>query len=405
MNQKIKLVLKSIFVLVLFAASIRLFAAWQDPTNVPPGGNVYPPINTNGSIPQYIPGSLIVDGLRVNTGLQFTLGTPGATGKVLISDDIGNASWATPTSFQTPWASNIDAAGFNLTGVGKVGIGKTIPQATLDVYGIDNSSDSTIGLNVFNESGATAGGKARTGGVFEASSDNAATTIGVQGVGNNSSISGWQSSTGVMGVGRYTYASGSTFDTNLIGVRGQIDTKDDSGTNTFTITGSGASLYTNVDIKQNKTLDTYYALEMTAPTGSGIINHKYGVYQEDTASANYFAGKVGIGTTSPAFKLQVSGDIGTAGTAPTVSSSTCGTSPSVRGTDTAGEITVGSGTPTSCALTFASSKTKVPFCTVTNKGPNSNPMTAVTISVNGIAISQLGIQGQKIDYICIGANN
>ena len=63
MSQKIKIILKSIFILALFALSLSVFAAWQPPTAPPTGDNPEPPINVSRAL-QYKPGSVVADGLR-----------------------------------------------------------------------------------------------------------------------------------------------------------------------------------------------------------------------------------------------------------------------------------------------------------------------------------------------------
>lgn len=75
--------------------------------------------------------------------------TPSApSGRVNVkwqSDINGNVSAhiATPSAAsQTPWNQNIDAAGFNLTSVGNLGVGKASPSYPLDVLGDVNISGS-----------------------------------------------------------------------------------------------------------------------------------------------------------------------------------------------------------------------------------------------------------------------
>ncbi|MGZ3772390.1 MAG: beta strand repeat-containing protein [Pseudobdellovibrionaceae bacterium] len=53
------------------------------------------------------------------------------------------------------------------------------------------------------------------------------------------------------------------------------------------------------------TITTAYGLYLNK-TNSGTITTNYGIYQADTSN-NYFAGNVGIGTTAPATKLEVTG--------------------------------------------------------------------------------------------------
>jgi hypothetical protein len=104
--------------------------------------------------------------------------------------------------------------------------------------------------------------------------------------------------------------------------------------------------------------------------------------------------------TTPVFAIKSGGHLHTAGTAPAVSS--CGTGPSVVGTDTAGRITVGTGSPSSCTLTFASAYANIPSCTVNHEGAillvRGVPSTTTLVIDTATAFTDGGI----IDYICVG---
>jgi hypothetical protein len=95
----------------------------------------------------------------------------------------------------------------------------------------------------------------------------------------------------------------------------------------------------------------------------------------------------------------ISGDIKTSGSAPSVSS--CGTSPSMASgsSDLAGAVTVGSGGPTSCLVTWAASKTSAPFCTVSTNSAvvivSSGPTTTT------LAMAWTGGSPVTLYYICI----
>lgn len=90
--------------------------------------------------------------------------------------------------------------------------------------------------------------------------------------------------------------------------------------------------------------------------------------------------------------------VGSDGTPGTPTS--CGTSPSVSGTDMAGTITVGTGVVTACTLPFSSTLAVAPKCQVT-----SNSLT-VTASITSISTSSLVIglsatlPGGLITYFC-----
>lgn len=58
-------------------------------------------------------------------------------------------------------------------------------------------------------------------------------------------------------------------------------------------------------------IPNYYGLELGAPAyaNGATITNNYGISQEDSAAKNFFAGKVGVGTTAPAYALDVAGQI------------------------------------------------------------------------------------------------
>ncbi len=56
------------------------------------------------------------------------------------------------------------------------------------------------------------------------------------------------------------------------------------------------------------TITNSYGILLAPPNVNGAtVTNYYGVYQADANAKNYFNGKVGIGTTSPASKLEVNG--------------------------------------------------------------------------------------------------
>lgn len=86
------------------------------------------------------------------------------------------------------------------------------------------------------------------------------------------------------------------------------------------------------------------------------------------------------------------------GTAPTVGGS-CGTSPTITGGDAAAQITVGTGSPTSCTVTFNVAYANAPVCTA-NGSATAGPKVATTTTTVVVSAASL-TASEKIQVICI----
>lgn len=86
--------------------------------------------------------------------------------------------------------------------------------------------------------------------------------------------------------------------------------------------------------------------------------------------------------------------------APTLSS--CGTGPSVSGNNQAGIVTLGTGSPTGCTITFNSSNpwSAVPACAVAWQANLASMAYAVTQAA--ITLTQTATSSNKVNYICAG---
>jgi hypothetical protein len=85
------------------------------------------------------------------------------------------------------------------------------------------------------------------------------------------------------------------------------------------------------------------------------------------------------------------------GPTPTVSS--CGTSPTISGNDEDGLITTGTGTPTSCTMTFAVPYNSTPYCSASWATNLASMVYAVTNT--SITFTQTATSSTKITYSCI----
>ena len=90
------------------------------------------------------------------------------------------------------------------------------------------------------------------------------------------------------------------------------------------------------------------------------------------------------------------------GTSPPVLSS-CGTSPTILGDDKDGQVTMGTGSPTGCTITFASAYTAVPMCVVTWQ---ATPLASqsYTVANTAITLAQTATSSNKVNYHCAAQN-
>lgn len=96
--------------------------------------------------------------------------------------------------------------------------------------------------------------------------------------------------------------------------------------------------------------------------------------------------------------LNTAGHFADTGSTPTLTS--CGTGPAISGTDIAGVVTMGTGAPTGCTITFATAYAATPYCTVTWQTNIASMQ--YTLSASAITLVQTGTSSNKINYMCRG---
>lgn len=89
----------------------------------------------------------------------------------------------------------------------------------------------------------------------------------------------------------------------------------------------------------------------------------------------------------------------TGATAPALTS--CGTSPTISGNDYAGTVTMGTGTPTGCVITFNTAYSSAPHCVVTSRTAYGTTALAYTVSTTAITTTQSATSSNLVDYVCI----
>jgi hypothetical protein len=86
------------------------------------------------------------------------------------------------------------------------------------------------------------------------------------------------------------------------------------------------------------------------------------------------------------------------GTAPALTS--CGTSPAIVGTDVAGTVTMGTGTPTGCVITFNVAYIAAPHCIVQWIATPLASQSYVT-STTAITLTQTATSSNVVKYMCV----
>lgn len=85
------------------------------------------------------------------------------------------------------------------------------------------------------------------------------------------------------------------------------------------------------------------------------------------------------------------------GTAPALTS--CGTTPAISGSDVGGEVTMGTGAPTGCVITFNVAYAAAPYCVVTWQTNIASMQ--YTVSTTAITLVQTGTSSNKVNYHCL----
>lgn len=177
--------------------------------------------------------------------------------------------------------------------------------------------------------------------------------------------------------------------------------------NSTGIVGTFTGLYmAGATVNAGGTLTKYQAIYNSNQTSA---SNNYFIIDDCLACRSYISNSIAVGVQQAAFAftndmLSVYGHLGVgtfgaaAGNKPTMG--TCGTSPAVTGSDSGGQITVGSGATTSCTLNFKSSFPTAPSCTV-NLNATTITLGVAPTTTTLVITSSADMQGKVVNYHCI----
>ncbi len=300
---------------------------------------------TNGKFEAYQSGTW-QDILTSNTSNGLTLGTsasstnPSRNGDIttgLYSDaagtvEISSAGTQTLSSNST----------YTLIPTGSVGIGTATPSSALSVWAGNLPTAASNAAGVFLNATSTNAGAPTDNGLYSgvtAAPAVAPTTAysinGIQGLagGGSANINTKVTAVGVSGYGQYSNATGTI--STIQGVNGSAQNNgtgtaaNATGVNgyvknatTGTITNANGGNF-NVNNTTTGLIGNAYGVNIQSPGNNGTITNTiglyiasqtagtqthtpYGIYQAGGSDLNYFAGKIGVGSTSPTVSLDVS---------------------------------------------------------------------------------------------------
>lgn len=316
--------------------------------------------------------TLQVQGVAAGTsntaGANFTINASrgtgtGASGTILFNV-FPAGSTGTTQNFATTTALTI--LGTN----GNVGIGTTSPFAKLSVHANNGETNTTL---------------------FAIASSTAVATTTLFSVSNTGAITGGSGNFNVTSGGNMTVAFNGVagfnfYDGGNAGFGSSVTVTSQVVATYFQGTSATASTFLgNVGIG---TTTPFAQLTVATPNGATGATRNLFMVASSTATA-----------TTTAFRVDNVGHIFASSTNPVLSS--CGTGPTMVGSDQHGTVTAGSAA-NGCTVTFGVPYPSAPTCTVADETQSVVNAFAYTVSATAITVTETGLGGTLFDFICFG---